>query len=170
MASSPHVCTREALAGRMRLHGGTTVSCPTTSYSVSLLITTNIRYWDETYDSGRFSSSDVFNTRDGFGGNGRDGDEENGGCIRDGPFAKYVLHIGPGYENTEHCITRSINNEISLAASQNSVDNCLSQPNFENAWPCIETNPHVAGHRGVGGGMVDIPIQLWKDTSANSKP
>ncbi|KAL0640687.1 hypothetical protein Q9L58_000358 [Maublancomyces gigas] len=106
-------------------------------------------YWDEARDAGHFSSSDVFNARDGFGGDGAG----PGNCIQDGPFERYLLHMGPGYSNTEHCITRSIDDDVSNAASPRAIDECLRQPNFANAWPCIETNPHVAGHRGVGAGM-----------------
>lgn len=108
------------------------------------------RYWDEQRDAGHFSTSDIFSPRDGFGGDGHGMDN----CIKDGPFAGYVLTIGPGYSNTEHCITRSINDDVSAAAGSRSIEECLRQPNFANAWPCIETNPHTAGHRGVGAGMV----------------
>lgn len=108
------------------------------------------RYWDEEHDAGHFSTSDVFSPHDGFGGDGFGPDS----CIQNGPFARYVLYIGPGYDNTEHCITRSINDEVSNAAGPHAIEECLRQPNFANAWPCIETNPHAAGHRGVGGGMV----------------
>lgn len=111
------------------------------------------RYWDEVHDAGHFSASDVFSPRDGFGGDGAGPDD----CIQDGPFAEYILHMGPGYSNTEHCITRSINDNVSNAASLHRIQECLQQPDFANAWPCIEAAPHIAGHRGVGAGMVRPP-------------
>lgn len=73
---------------------------------------------------------------------------------REGPFANYRLHQGPGYAHDEHCISRAIDDNVSSYIGQDAIDECLSQPDFQRAWPCIETNPHTAGHRGVGGVMV----------------
>ncbi|KAI5843080.1 hypothetical protein DFP73DRAFT_95413 [Morchella snyderi] len=106
-------------------------------------------YWDEPRDAGRFSGAGIFDAQEGFGGGG-DGEE---GCIRDGPFADYRLHQGPGYAHEEHCISRAIDDNVSSYIGQDAINECLSQPDFQRAWPCIETNPHTAGHRGVGGVM-----------------
>jgi tyrosinase len=135
-------------------------------------LTGKLRYWDEPRDAGRFSSAGIFDAREGFGGGG-EGEER---CIRDGsilfrpwlvlqlrradgreregPFADYRLHQGPGYAYEEHCISRAIDDNVSSYIGQDAIDECLSQPDFQRAWPCIETNPHTAGHRGVGGVMV----------------
>jgi tyrosinase len=83
----------------------------------------------------------------GFGGNGV-GRE---GCIATGPFANYTNSLGPGYENTQHCINRAINDRMSTGSAQANVDACLAMGTFDRAWPCIEGQPHSGGHGGVGG-------------------
>ncbi|KAI5812712.1 hypothetical protein BZA77DRAFT_390493 [Pyronema omphalodes] len=103
-------------------------------------------YWDEERDAGRFLESEIFDPEIGFG-------EGRGGCIRDGPFSGYLLHNGPGYNNTEHCISREISDEISQQTSTEDVNRCLSLDTFEQAWPCMEARPHFGGHSGVGGVM-----------------
>lgn len=117
-----------------------------TSVSRSLTAKTNIRrYWQEQLDAGNFASSIVFDPVFGFGG-GLDAQ----GCVTTGPFAHYVNHLGPGYENTDHCIDRQINETYSAITSQRDVDECLVQPDWVGAWPCIENKPHIGGHGGVG--------------------
>ena len=67
------------------------------------------------------STSEVVDPVTGFGGDGV-GDD---GCIADGPFAGYVNSLGPGYLIPDHCISRFINDEDSLAASQEYIDKCF---------------------------------------------
>ncbi|SPO06431.1 uncharacterized protein DNG_09121 [Cephalotrichum gorgonifer] len=105
-------------------------------------------YWQEQLDAGNFQASVVFNDTHGFGGGGG-----ANGCISTGPFADYVNSLGPGYEVTDHCINRQINDRISLGSSQAQVDNCLSKTTWATAWSCIEGQPHSGGHLGVGGQM-----------------
>jgi tyrosinase len=109
-------------------------------------------YWDETLDAGKFSESIVFSAEEGFGGDGgpRPPLQLTPGCIVTGPFANYTLHIGPGYENTDHCISRAIYDDVSKWSSQEVIDKCLAMETFEEAWPCMEHNegPHGGGHRG----------------------
>ncbi len=78
-------------------------------------------------------------------------------CITTGPFANYTNSLGPGYEVTDHCIDRAINEQFSALSSQSNVDACLAMTTFETAWPCIEGNPHAGGHGGVGGQV--SPVQ-----------
>ncbi len=52
-----------------------------------------------------------------------------------GPFANYTNSIGPGYQITNHCIDRRINDAMSALSSQSQVDACLKLPEFKNAWP-----------------------------------
>ncbi|KAL2160796.1 hypothetical protein VTH06DRAFT_993 [Thermothelomyces fergusii] len=106
-------------------------------------------YWYEQRDAGRFSRSELFDPVYGFGGDGVGRDR----CIADGPFANYTNALGPGYENTDHCINRAINDWASQGSSQQYVDACLALETFEDAWPCIEGRPHSGGHGGVGGQM-----------------
>jgi tyrosinase len=89
----------------------------------------------------------LFDATYGFGGNG----VGSAGCIATGPFANYTNSLGPGYENTQHCINRAINDQMSTGSSQANVDACLKLTTFEQAWPCIEGQPHAGGHGGVGG-------------------
>lgn len=103
------------------------------------------RYWEEQLDAGNFASSSVFDPVYGFGG-GLDAQ----GCVTTGPFAHYVNHLGPGYENTDHCMDRQINETYSATTSQQDVDECLDKPDWASAWPCIENKPHIGGHGGVG--------------------
>lgn len=104
------------------------------------------RYWYEQPDAGQFSTSVVLDDVYGFGGDGA-----ANGCITTGPFANYTNSLGPGYEVTDHCINRRINDAMSLGSSQSQVDNCLSQSAWPAAWACIEGMPHTGGHAGVGG-------------------
>ena len=105
------------------------------------------RYWDEPRDAGNFSSSVVFDSIIGFGGDGSGPDS----CITTGPFANYTNSLGPGYLVTDHCIERAISDQISLGSSQAEVDKCDVFDTFEEAWPCIQTQPHIGGHVGTGG-------------------
>ena len=113
-------------------------------------------YWEETLDAGNFSSSIIFDSVLGFGGNGRAGD----GCITDGPFSNYTNSVGPGYELTNHCINRNVSDADSLSCSQKSVDYCNSLETYDKAWPCIEAEPHKGGHAGVGGEVSVLSLPL----------
>ena len=110
------------------------------------------RYWDEPRDAGNFINSDVLDPITGFGGNGVGASR----CIVDGPFASFIDHLGPGYRTTTpHCIHRIVNESISILSSQPYVNDCLSQSNYLDFWPCLELAPHLGGHGGVGGLMLD---------------
>lgn len=85
----------------------------------------------------------------GFGGDG----SRTTGCITNSPFANYTNSLGTGYEITNHCIHRSIDDAISAGSAQTYVDACLAMRDFETAWPCIEGQPHIGGHAGIGGQM-----------------
>ena len=116
----------------------------------------------------------------GFGGNGAGAQ----GCIKDGPFANYTNVVGPGWDNTNHCINRRISDMISGGASTATVNACLQRTEFQTFWPCIEGQPHAAGHSGIGGQMENgvssagDPIfflhhtwldKLWTDWQAKDK-
>jgi len=106
-------------------------------------------YWQEQRDAGKFRSSIVLDPVYGFGGDG----SGRGGCITTGPFMNYTNSLGPGYQVTDHCIDRKIDETMSRFTGQSYVDACLAKPDFATAWPCIENypGPHSGGHAGVGG-------------------
>lgn len=125
-----------------------------------------IPYWDEVVDAGKFSRAKIFDRTRGFGGSGAGKDK----CIKDGPFAKYsmystrmqssiltiiVLHLGPGRRITDHCLARAIDDEHSNTSDAAHVNECIRLSRYDAAWPCIEGNPHVGGHFGVGGEMAN---------------
>lgn len=103
-------------------------------------------FWQEQLDAGHFNTSVVFDAEFGFGGNGSAPSK----CITDGPFKDYTLHLGPNYNYTDWCITRNVNDNISSTTAQDFVDECLEKPDWLSHWPCVETNPHLGGHGGVG--------------------
>ncbi|KAK3903865.1 hypothetical protein C8A05DRAFT_32396 [Staphylotrichum tortipilum] len=108
-------------------------------------------YWAEERDAGKFKNSVLLDPTYGFGGDGSGRD----GCITMGPFANYTNSLGPGYQITNHCINRAVNDQMSTGSSQASVAACLAMATFDKAWPCIEGNPHAGGHGGVGGQMLN---------------
>jgi len=120
-------------------------------------------YWDETLDAGNFSESPLFNDQHGFGGRGTPNvDDEQ--CVQTGPFAGMRLTVGPGTANTEHCLSRRINDAFSMGASKERLERCASggpdqMQGFQYWANCIENpragNAHPGGHGGVGGVMQD---------------
>lgn len=130
-------------------------------------------YWDESPEAGQFKSSSILSPTTGFGGDGSPAAgtvawtlgtiHHSAGCITDGPFKDYRLHIGPGMDNHEHCISRNISNAASYGASSDNVSYCMNMETFATAWPCIERNPHHGGHRGVGG-------EMWNPYSSPGDP
>jgi tyrosinase len=116
------------------------------------VLTQDDRYWDEPLDAGSFSTSVVLDPITGFGGDG----SGPSNCITDGPFATFQNNLGPGYwTNTPHCINRLVNDTVSIMSGQPDVDECLAKPTYLDFWPCLETAPHIGGHGGVGGLMLD---------------
>jgi tyrosinase len=109
-------------------------------------------YWEEQLDAGHFISSIILDPVYGFGGDG----SGPGNCITTGPFANYTNHLGPGYQYTDHCINRQINETWSILSAQEQVDKCLDKPDWLSAWPCIEDAPHSGGHGGVGELVSDL--------------
>ncbi|KAF2270326.1 Di-copper centre-containing protein [Lojkania enalia] len=109
-------------------------------------------YWNESLDAGNFSSSIILDPEVGFGGNGTGPLN----CIVDGPFKDYVNPIGPGQTFSDHCIDRIISDCASEMAGRQSIDQCMRMQNFSAFGPCLEGMPHVAGHGGIGGQMLNV--------------
>ncbi|KAK0441735.1 uncharacterized protein EV420DRAFT_1649977 [Desarmillaria tabescens] len=112
-------------------------------------------YWNEAVDAGAFSTSPVLLD---FGGNGS---EENDWAVIDGPFANLSRYLGTGTTNTEHLLTREVNENASHLAGQTYVDALLALDTFAEFKKALgvlstELGIHVAGHGGVGGDMADV--------------
>lgn len=111
-------------------------------------------YWDEMRDadaSYNVSDSVVFDPDTGFGG-------EGGDCVDDGPFANLTLRFAESWgviNTTEYCLARDFGNEGFQGANSTHVAACMATQNFTAADECFRSNPHTAGHAGVGGTMLD---------------
>lgn len=109
-------------------------------------------YWEESLDSGNISASVVFDPDTGFGG-------EGGDCVTDGPFANLTLHLTSSYSEinvTDYCLARSFSDTIFDFGNTTYDAECLAEANYTVALPCYSSFPHVAGHGGVGGTMLDV--------------
>jgi len=123
-----------------------------------------------------FHNSPVFDPATGFGGTGVPGTytlpkDEAGtskffdpesfvGCVADGPFSSYTIHLGPGKLVTDHCLVRGINSTYTRYFSSSAVANATSLPTFEKFRIELEGMPitpthkmHDGAHMGVGGEM-----------------
>ncbi|KAH7390635.1 hypothetical protein BKA66DRAFT_459432 [Pyrenochaeta sp. MPI-SDFR-AT-0127] len=134
-------------------------------------------YWDWTLDGGslaKFSSSPVFDTVTGFGGNGEYvpgnfsnpqqelfvgapwdlPDRTGGGCISDGPFKDWIVKLGPGTNINPgpHCVRRDFAPiTFTNMTSSASVAEGMSMPDFGLFSSTTEFSAHGGGHLGVGG-------------------
>ncbi|KAF7313884.1 Tyrosinase central domain-containing protein [Mycena chlorophos] len=145
----------------------------------------SIPYWDWSRDIDNgvpLSRSPIFHPLSGFGGNGADvpnyaGQFGNlslmasagwvppgggGGCVTDGPFAGYMLNVGPGTNITRHCLQRAFNDNLKGFLTGARVVDVMAQTTFEAFRTELEGAPvtstmrlHDAGHNTVGGEMAD---------------
>lgn len=98
--------------------------------------TSPMPWWDETLDRGAFAKSSLF-TNDYFGSlpaavNGA------GVCITDGKFANLTCNIGPGTSNIPHCLSRAVNETMTLQSSQAFIDYCEKRTDFGAFADCAE--------------------------------
>lgn len=118
----------------------------------------------------------------GFGGNGADIPDYNGifgnnsrkarvgwvtpgaggGCVTDGPFAEFMLSVGPGFNITDRCLTRAINDNMQEFLSPARVADLAPLMTFEEFRIELEGTPitptlrvHDGGHNAVDGDMGD---------------
>lgn len=94
-------------------------------------------WWDETLDSGKFQQSSLF-TASYFGSlpGPTDG---RGTCVPDGKFANLTLHIGPGTNNVEHCLSRAVNETMTAQSSTAYINYCAEQSVYGDFASCAET-------------------------------
>lgn len=119
-------------------------------------------YWDERSDIEQINNGTltidqlvVFDNQTGFGGNGRSED----GCVTDGPFANLTLHLnssGLPDESGGYCLSRSFDLTSLERGDGSEVETCYAYDTFEDARQCYESDPHAAGHGGVGGVMINV--------------
>lgn len=123
----------------------------------------------------------IFNSDDGFGGNGPYMDlpanstlfpvpgRTGGGCVPDGPFTadKFLVGLGPSHNASianPHCLKRDFSPEVVKYNLQKATWNeVLEQSNFGRFAKRLEaepnwttTNIHGGGHFGIGGSMGDM--------------
>jgi tyrosinase len=135
------------------------------------LLTCLTSYWDWTLDADDFLASPLWDPVTGFGGNGAEAPADNtsfpvpgatgGGCITDGPFTDFRLHLGPGasLERSDRCLRRGFSPDIAKKFSNSAkVKNALAQTNFGWFNKIIEGETnfenvgiHGAGHYSIGG-------------------
>ncbi|RVX76018.1 hypothetical protein B0A52_00375 [Exophiala mesophila] len=109
-------------------------------------------YWDEQLDQGiDLNHSPIFDPVTGFGQNGQ-GDNH---CVLDGPFANLTLHVS-GDGPQDYCLSREFDPDSFTLGNITYVEECMSMQNYSSAFPCWFLNPHIAGHWGVGGTMLDV--------------
>ena len=83
------------------------------------------------------------------------------GCVQDGPFANFKVHLGPGKTITEHCLMRGIDDEFTQSLSAAAVDKALNQPTFEKFRVELEGGEdrpaeHGSGHLVIGGDLGNL--------------
>lgn len=88
-------------------------------------------YWETVLDVGNILGSTILDPVTGFGGNGTGSDL----CVSDGPFANVTLHLGPKYTNTDHCLSRNVNELVATQnCSQTNIDALFKLTTFETVW------------------------------------
>ncbi|KAH0441491.1 amino acid transporter [Colletotrichum camelliae] len=111
-------------------------------------------YWNELEDAeaGFLNQSTVFDAETGFGSfkNG-----ENG-CVADGPFVNLTMHLNQTSNNADFCLTRDLDQDSFYQANSTYVNECMAIDTYVDSWNCWGTAPHLAGHMGVGGTMLDV--------------
>ena len=100
------------------------------------------RWWDETIDAGKFTTSKIFDAALGFGGSGKG----TSACVPDGLFANVTVMIGPGFKSQARCINRRVSNPMSQYSSKSVVDAALKATNYIAAYTAISAGPHTMGH------------------------
>lgn len=134
-------------------------------------------FWDWTRDTDGakpIADSPLFDTSLGFGGNGSPNtyvaptDKDNStwpmfsatGCVLDGPFASYTLHVGPGKRYTDHCLTRGFTESQRSLFTTEAIDKLWESGDYDTFRNALDGRPfkadwrlHDGGHFTVGGDM-----------------
>ena len=97
------------------------------------------------------------------------------GCVQDGPFASYVVRLGPGKLITDHCLVRGVDDAYKQYLTSTEVAKVMNSPTFEQFRIDLEGRPvtmdhkiHTGGHNAVGGEMSNFyssPAGSYKSSS-----
>ncbi|EUC60319.1 tyrosinase tyrosinase: common central domain protein [Rhizoctonia solani AG-3 Rhs1AP] len=112
-----------------------------------------IPYWDWTRDSTveTFKSSEMFDTKKGFGGDGTGKTNWTDGlCVEDGPYAG--LHVN---FPEPHCLTRQFNlsEQVMTNWTKSVVDEIMEYTEYLDFWNNTERHPHDNIHRTISGDL-----------------
>ncbi|KAI1427744.1 hypothetical protein F5Y12DRAFT_150690 [Xylaria sp. FL1777] len=116
-------------------------------------------WWDETKHAGAFGQSDVFNSA-WFGDLPAKTSDGQGTCINSGEFAGTTLHVGPGTGNTDHCISRALDESQTAQCNKDFTNSCLSMATYDEFRDCFELGPHGYGHNGIGAVMAEVSASV----------
>lgn len=116
-------------------------------------------WWDETKHAGAFAASDVF-TNQWFGNLPAITSNGQGTCIESGEFANTTLHVGPGASNTDHCLSRAVDESQTAQCNKDFTNSCLSMKTYGEFANCFELGPHGYGHNGIGAVMAEVSASV----------
>ncbi|KAI1130608.1 Di-copper centre-containing protein [Nemania abortiva] len=116
-------------------------------------------WWDETKHAGAFAASDVFNDQ-WFGNLPAMTSDGQGTCIESGEFAGTTLHVGPGDANTNHCLSRAVDESQTAQCNKDFTNSCLSMKTYGDFANCFELGPHGYGHNGIGAVMAEVSASV----------
>ncbi|KAI1162759.1 Di-copper centre-containing protein [Nemania serpens] len=116
-------------------------------------------WWDETKHAGAFAASDVF-TDQWFGHLPAKTSNGQGTCIESGEFSGTTLHVGPGTSNSDHCLSRAVDESQTAQCNKDFTNSCLSMGSYEEFRDCFELGPHGYGHNGIGAVMAEVSASV----------
>ncbi|KAI1757511.1 hypothetical protein F4782DRAFT_546646 [Xylaria castorea] len=116
-------------------------------------------WWDETKHAGAFAASDLF-TNNWFGNLPGKTSDGQGTCIESGEFSGTTLHVGPGNNNDNHCLSRAVDESQTAQCNQDFTNSCLAMTTYEEFRDCFELGPHGYGHNGIGAVMAEVSASV----------
>ncbi|KAI0196438.1 Di-copper centre-containing protein [Astrocystis sublimbata] len=116
-------------------------------------------WWDETKHAGNFAASDVF-IDEWFGHLPAKTSDGQGTCIVSGEFSGTTLHVGPGQNNENHCLSRAVDESQTAQCNKDFTNSCLSMKSYEEFRDCFELGPHGYGHNGIGAVMAEVSASV----------
>ncbi|KAI0401901.1 Di-copper centre-containing protein [Xylaria palmicola] len=116
-------------------------------------------WWDETKHAGAFAASDLF-TNEWFGNLPAKTSNGQGTCIESGEFGGTTLHVGPGNNNENHCLSRAVDESQTAQCNQDFTNSCLAMKTYDDFRDCFELGPHGYGHNGIGAVMAEVSASV----------